>query len=231
MGPFPLNFWHVSSFCALTGNVRMKYRCSSYYLVLPKIFWAGNATACNHFHTDGLHLSRVQPCSSVSSLSHGTFLFDVKSSTWVANNIIVMLMYWQSTLDICIFARFKANCEVTPLRSFANFKLLMSRHRKELRGPPKARDPRPWPIWPMRKSVTAKWLFPNDTLVCDITSCKLFSADHDSLRIFYEPWARNVAISCSESNGNTGDHDRGMLRQVLIMVHVWRVTFNIIGKK
>jgi len=30
------------------------------------------------------------------------------------------------------FARFKANCEVTPLRSFAN--LEMSRHRKEFRG-------------------------------------------------------------------------------------------------
>ena len=47
----------------------------------PKNIWAGYATACNHFHTDGLHLSRVQPCSSVSSLSHGTFLFDVQSST------------------------------------------------------------------------------------------------------------------------------------------------------
>jgi len=69
------------------------------------------------------------------------------------------------------------------------------------------------------------------TRVCDNTSCKLFSADHDSLRIFYERWARKVAISCSESNGNTGDHDRGMLWQVWIMVHVWRVTYNIIGKK
>jgi len=39
---------------------------------------------------------------------------------------------------------------MTP-HSFANFKLIMSRHRKELRGAPKARDPRPWP---MRKSVT-----------------------------------------------------------------------------
>jgi len=35
--------------------------------------------------------------------------------------------------------------------SFANFKLIMSRHRKELRWAPKERDPtRPWP---MRKSV------------------------------------------------------------------------------
>jgi len=24
---------------------------------------------------------------------------------------------------------------------------------KSCAGPPKARDPRPWPIWPMRKSV------------------------------------------------------------------------------
>ena len=102
---------------------------------------------------------------------------------------------------------------------------------KSCAGPPKARGPRPWPIWPMRKSVTVKWLFPNDTPVCDITSCKQFSADHDLLRIFYEPWARNVAISCSESNGNTGDHDRGRLWQVWIMVHVWRVTYNITGKK
>jgi len=39
-------------------------------------------------------------------------------------------------------------------RSFAKFKLIMSRHRKELRMPPKARGPKPWPIWPMRKPVT-----------------------------------------------------------------------------
>jgi len=39
----------------------------------------------------------------------------------------------------------------------------------------------------MRKSVTVKWLFANDTPVCDITSCKQFSADHDLQRIFYEP--------------------------------------------
>jgi len=30
----------------------------------------------------------------------------------------------------------------------------MSHHRKELLGAPKARSPRPWPMWPMRKSVT-----------------------------------------------------------------------------
>jgi len=39
------------------------------------------------------------------------------------------------------------------LRSFANFKLILSRHRKELRGAPKSAGP--WPIWPKRKSVTA----------------------------------------------------------------------------
>jgi len=33
-----------------------------------------------HFHTDGLHLSCAQPCSSVSSLSYSTFLLDVISS-------------------------------------------------------------------------------------------------------------------------------------------------------
>ena len=58
-------------------------------------------------------------------------------------------------LDVCIFTRFKVNCEVMPLRSFANFKLRMSRHRKNCARPQKARGPGPWPIWPMRKSVTA----------------------------------------------------------------------------
>jgi len=46
----------------------------------PK-FWAGYATARNHFHTYGLHLSCSQPCSSVPSLSHSTSLLDVQSST------------------------------------------------------------------------------------------------------------------------------------------------------
>jgi len=42
--------------------------------------------------------------------------------------------------EVCIFARSKVNCEVMPLHSFANFKLIMSRHRKELvaRGPKNA---------------------------------------------------------------------------------------------
>jgi len=44
-------------------------------------------------------------------------------------------------LDVCIFIRFKANCEVMPLRNFANFKLVMSRQRKELRGAPKSAEP------------------------------------------------------------------------------------------
>jgi len=57
-------------------------------------------------------------------------------------------------LDVRIFARFKVDCEVMPLRSFANFKLVMSRHMKELRRTHKTRGPRPWPIRPMRKSVT-----------------------------------------------------------------------------
>jgi len=38
------------------------------------------------------------------------------------------------SLDVCIFAHFKLNCEVMPLRTFANFKLVMSNYRKELRG-------------------------------------------------------------------------------------------------
>jgi len=36
-------------------------------------------------------------------------------------------------LDICIFARLNVHCEIMPLRSFANFELVMSRYRKELR--------------------------------------------------------------------------------------------------
>ena len=59
-------------------------------------------------------------------------------------------------LDVCIFPHFKVNCEVIPLCSFANFKLVMSCHRKELRGALKPRGPRPWPIWPIRKSVTMR---------------------------------------------------------------------------
>ena len=38
------------------------------------------------------------------------------------------------SLDVCIFARFEVNCEVMLLRSFTIFKLMMSRHREELRG-------------------------------------------------------------------------------------------------
>ena len=37
-------------------------------------------------------------------------------------------------LDVSILGRFKVNCKVMPLHSFANFKLAMSRHRNELRG-------------------------------------------------------------------------------------------------
>ena len=40
-------------------------------------------------------------------------------------------------IDVCVFARFKVNCESIPLRSLANLKLVMSVHRKELRGAPK----------------------------------------------------------------------------------------------
>ena len=40
----------------------------------------------------------------------------------------------QISLDVCIFSRFKVNCDVMSLRSFAKFKLIMSRHRNELRG-------------------------------------------------------------------------------------------------
>jgi len=46
-----------------------------------------------------------------------------------------------------------------PLHSFPKFKLVLSRHKKELRGAPKAWGPRPWPICPMRKSVTGCGIF------------------------------------------------------------------------
>jgi len=36
----------------------------------------------------------------------------------------------------------------------------MIRHRKELRVAPKTRGPRPWPTWPMRKSVTGQNMLP-----------------------------------------------------------------------
>ena len=55
--------------------------------------------------------------------------------------------------DICTFARFKVNCKVMPLRSFANFNVITSRHRKKLHGAPKLWGPRPWP---MRKFVTVR---------------------------------------------------------------------------
>ena len=48
-----------------------------------------------------------------------------------------ILLCWYCTdksLDVCIFARFEVDCEVMLQRSFAIFKLIMSRHRNELRG-------------------------------------------------------------------------------------------------
>ena len=57
-------------------------------------------------------------------------------------------------LDVLFFARFKVHCEVMHVRIFSSFKLILSRHTKELRGAPKTRGPRPRPIWPMRKFVT-----------------------------------------------------------------------------
>jgi len=50
------------------------------------------------------------------------------------------------------------------LRSFAIFKLIMSRHWKELRGDPKVRGLWPWPIWPMRKSVSAYLCWPKSVV-------------------------------------------------------------------
>ena len=116
--------------------------------------------SCNHFHADGLHLSHAHPCSSVSSLSNSTFLLDVQSSadkklattqerqilqnsdekqychSYIAKQTMLSRCYCtdKSLSNVCIFAGFKVNCKVMPLRSFADFKLIMSRHRKDLRG-------------------------------------------------------------------------------------------------
>jgi len=38
------------------------------------------------------------------------------------------------SLDVCIFARLKANCEVLSLRTYPNFTLVMSHYSKDLRG-------------------------------------------------------------------------------------------------
>jgi len=67
-------------------------------------------------------------------------------------------------LDICIFARFKVNCEVMPQRSFANYcKFILSRHR-QLCGASKARGPK---LRPMRKSVTGYFHSPfQQALTC-----------------------------------------------------------------
>jgi len=68
----------------LTGSALNKIlllACSQ-SIWFPQIFaLACYATACNHFHSDSLHLSSAQLCSSTSSLSHSTFLLGVQSST------------------------------------------------------------------------------------------------------------------------------------------------------
>jgi len=48
--------------------------------------------------------------------------------------ILVCCYCTDKSLDVCIFVRFKVNCEIMLLRSWAIFKLIMSRHRNELRG-------------------------------------------------------------------------------------------------
>jgi len=40
----------------------------------PQIFRLATLPACNHFRTAGLHVSRAQPCSSVSNLAHSNYL-------------------------------------------------------------------------------------------------------------------------------------------------------------
>jgi len=57
---------------------------NSKYLVPLKVFaLAGYATARNHLHSDGLYLSPAQPCFSISSLSHSTFLLGVPALSYL----------------------------------------------------------------------------------------------------------------------------------------------------
>jgi len=82
-GPWrPPNFSHILSFVLWQGVFRTKYFWSLKVIVFgsPKCL-SGYAIAYNHCHTDNLYHSRAQPCSSVSSLSHGTFLIGVQSSS------------------------------------------------------------------------------------------------------------------------------------------------------
>jgi len=53
--------------------------------------------------------------------------------------LILRSKQYYRVVTVCIFARIKVNCEVMHLHSFANFKSILSRHRKGLGGAPKAR--------------------------------------------------------------------------------------------
>jgi len=61
---------------AKNSLILLKIRCISYFL-----FLSFSLFICNHFHTDGLHLCSVEPCSSILSLSHSAFILDAQSST------------------------------------------------------------------------------------------------------------------------------------------------------
>jgi len=71
-----------------------------------------------------------------------SFLYCITS-----NNVLSCCYCTDKSLDVCIFARFEVNCEVMPIRNFANFrlvmnfKLVMSRQSKELRGALKSAGP------------------------------------------------------------------------------------------
>jgi len=62
-----------------------------------------------------------------------------KSEGWVC--LLLAKRLRTTDLKVCTFARFKENCEVMLLRSFKNFKLMLSHHRKELCGDPKSEEP------------------------------------------------------------------------------------------
>jgi len=107
----------------------------------------------------------------------------------ITNNIIVRCCT-DTSLDICIFACFKVNCEVVPLHSFLNFKLVISCHRNEFLGAPKAQGLGLGlcinPSLPMSKCYIVEWFI--GTFVCS------------SLYITHLVWCRLRTACCKEQD-------------------------------
>jgi len=85
----------------------------------------------------GAHSTEKVP---FSKLIVNFFLKGVAFMFW-HDIVYIEFLYCVTNFEVCIFVRFKVNCEVMSLRSFANFKLVLSRHWKEMRGAPKSAGP------------------------------------------------------------------------------------------